>query len=215
MAFCNACGATLDAGAKFCPKCGATSGAAAAPVAVSPVATSPLPPPPPPAKNSGALKIILIILAVFVGLIILAGGSCAYFLHRIATHSHINQKNGEVNIDTPFGSINSSNDPAETARQTGVDAYPGAAIQKNGSVNMTIGKMHTATATYDTDDSPSSVADFYKSKFPNASVTSGEDGRYSFISGTKEDLTTINIETREGKTRIVISRVTNADTMSH
>jgi hypothetical protein len=167
-------------------------------------------PAPPPAQSSGALKIILIILAIVIGLIVIAGGSCAYFVHRAINRSHINQKNGEVSIDTPFGSLNSTSDPAQAARDTGVEAYPGATVQKGGAANMNIGKMHTSTVTYETDDPPATVADFYKSKFPNANMTSGENGRYSLLSGTKDDLTTITIEPRDGKTQIAVAKVTNS-----
>jgi len=213
MAFCNSCGTALAAGAQFCPKCGASTGAPAAPGAVSPAVTSataaPLPAAPAPAKSGGALKIILIILAIVIGLILIAGGSCVYFLHRIATHSHVNKKNGEVSIDTPFGSLNSTTDPSQAAKDTGVEAYPGATIQKNGAANMNIGKMHTSTVTYETDDPPATVADFYKSKLPNATMTSGENGRYSLLSGAKDDLTTITIEPDDGKTKIMVARVTS------
>jgi hypothetical protein len=209
MAFCNSCGTALALGAQFCPKCGAATGAAAGTSAATPAATAaPLPAAPAPTGGGGALKIILIILAVVVGLIIVAAGSCAYFVHR-AIHSHVNSKNGEVSIDTPFGSLNGSSDPAEAAKNTGVDLYPGATMKQGASANMTIGKMHTATATYDSDDAPSAVADFYKSKYPDAQFTQNPNGQYSIISGSKDNLTTIMIEPRDGKTRIVVAKVTN------
>lgn len=218
MAFCNSCGTALAAGAQFCPKCGAATGAPATPVAVpsavTATAAAPLPAAPAPAQGGSALKIILIILAIVIGLIIIAAGSCAYFVHRAITRTHVNQKNGEVSIDTPFGSLNSTADPSQAAKDTGVDVYPGATIEKNGAANMNIGKMHTATVTYESDDPPATVADFYKSKFPNATMTSGDNGRYSILSGGKDDLTTITIEPRDGKTKIMVARVTNTG-MSH
>jgi zinc ribbon protein len=214
MAFCNSCGTALAAGAQFCPKCGAATGAPATPLAVSSTAAAPLPGAPAPAQGGGALKIILIIVAIVIGLIIIAGGSCAYFVHRAITRTHVNQKNGEVSIDTPFGSLNSTTDPSQAAKDTGVEAYPGATVEKNGAANMNIGKMHTATVTYESDDPPAAVADFYKSKFPGANMTSGENGRYSLLSGGKDDLTTITIEPRDGKTKIMVARVTNTG-MSH
>ena len=214
MAFCNSCGTALAAGAQFCPKCGAATGAPATPVAVSSTVAAPLPAAPAPAQGCGALKIILIILAIVIGLIVVAAGSCAYFVHRAIVRSHLNQKNGEVSIDTPFGSLNSTSDPSQAAKDTCVEAYPGATVEKNGAANMNIGKMHTSTVTYETDDPPATVADFYKSKFPNATMTSGENGRYSLLAGGKDDLTTITIEPRDGKTKIMVARVTNAG-MNH
>ena len=64
MAFCNSCGATLDAGTKFCNKCGAGAPAASVPAASTPAAAGT------PAQGGGgsAVKIILIVVAVIVGL---------------------------------------------------------------------------------------------------------------------------------------------------
>ncbi len=214
MAFCNSCGTALALGAQFCPKCGAATGAAAGTSAVTPPATAaPLPVAPAPTGGSSALKIILIILAIVFGLIIVIAGSCVYFVHR-SFHSHVNSKTGEVSVDTPFGSINGTSDPAQAAKDTGVDPYPGATIQRGGAANVTFGKIHTATATYDSDDSPSTVADFYKSKFPNAQVSERSDGGTSIVSGSKDNLTTITIEPRDGKTRIVVAKVTNLGVMT-
>src|SRR6185437_11138236 len=112
MAFCNSCGTALAAGAQFCPKCGAATGAPATPVAVSSTAAVPVAAQPAPAQSSGALKIILIILAIVIGLIIVVMGSCAYIGYRTYHRMHVNQKNGEVSIDTPFGSLNSTSDPS-------------------------------------------------------------------------------------------------------
>jgi hypothetical protein len=208
MAFCNSCGTALALGAKFCPKCGATTGATAAAPAATPTATAaPVSGAPVPAGGSSALKIILIILAIVVGLVIVAGGSCAYFIHR-AIHSHVNNKNGEVSIDTPFGSLNGGSDPAEAAKNTGVEAYPDATLQQGSAASMTIGKMHTATATYESNDAPSAIADFYKSKYPDAQFTQNPNGQYSITSGIKDNLTTIIIEARGEKTRIVVAKVT-------
>src|SRR5689334_3287158 len=102
MAFCNSCGATLDGGARFCTKCGATQpGAAAAPVATPTVAA-----PGTPQKSGGALKIILIVVAVIVVLGILGIGAVSFIGYRIARHSRIHNEDGNVRVETPFGSVN-------------------------------------------------------------------------------------------------------------
>jgi zinc-ribbon domain len=207
MAFCNSCGTALGAGAKFCLKCGAPAPAGAAPAASSqpPTATAA---PAAPAQSSGALKIILIVLAVIIGLGILGAGTAAYFVHRAVSKFHMENKDGNVHVETPFGSVESTQDPNEAARNVGVELYPGATVAKDGSANMTIGGMHTASVELDTSDPPSAVNDFYKSKFPNASVMSAQGDHYTLMTGDKNNMTTITIEPRDGMTRIHIAKIT-------
>lgn len=207
MAFCNSCGATLDGGTKFCNKCGAAVPAASAPA----VTTSA----PAPAQGGGssAVKIILIVIAVIVGLGIITAGIGAYFVHRAyerVKESRIEQKDGKVKIESPFGNIETSADPGEAAKNVGVDIYPGAEVSKDGTATMTIAGMHTATAVLETSDSPQKVAEFYKSKFPSTAYSSNQGDHYSMMSGSKDDMTTVNIESRGDKTVIQISRVTKA-----
>jgi hypothetical protein len=200
MAFCNSCGATLASGARFCNKCGTTQPITAASSAI-PVATAA------PAKSGNALKIILIVLAVIVGLGILGVGAASFLAYRFAKHSRVHNENGNVRVETPFGTVQSSTDPDEAARNLGVDVYPGAEVIKGTSANMNMGNMHTASAEFESSDPVSSVAEFYKSKLPGANVISATGDHYSIISTDKKNMLTINIEPRGGKTRIQISRV--------
>ena len=202
MAFCNSCGATLDAGAKFCNKCGKTQPGAAA---AAPVFTAPAPGV--PQKSSGALKIILIIVAVIVVCGILAIGAVSFFAYRFARHSRVHNENGNVRVETPFGTVNTTTDPDEAARNLGIDAYPGAEVVKGTSSDMTMGNMHTASADFETSDPVSTVAEFYKSKVPNANVVSSTGDHYAIISTDKKNMLTINIEPKNGRTRIHISKI--------
>jgi len=209
MAFCNSCGATLDAGTKFCNKCGAAVPAASAPAASAPLTTTA------PSQGGGgsAVKIILIVVAVVVGLAMITAGIGAYFLHRAyvkVKESQIEQKDGKVKIESPFGNLETSTDPGEAAKNVGVDLYPGEEVSKDGSATMTIGGMHTATAVLETGDSPDKVAAFYQSKLPHSAYSSNQGDHYSMMSGDKDDMTTLNIESRGDKTIIQISRVTKA-----
>ena len=129
-------------------------------------------------------------------------------VHRAMHRIRVRDQDGNVHVETPFGTVDSNEDPDIAAKNVGVDLYPGATVEKNGSANMTIGNMHTATVELETNDSPSAVNDFYKSKFPNATVMSGQGDHYSIISGDKNNMTTINIEKRDGQTRIHIAKVT-------
>jgi hypothetical protein len=193
----------METGAKFCPKCGAAAMPGTTPTA------APIPPATavPPAQSSSALKIILIVVAVIIGLGVLGMGTVAFMVHRVVSRSHMETKDGNVKVDTPFGSVESTQDPNEAARNVGVDIYPGATVMKDGAANVTFGSMHTAAAEFESDDPVASVADFYKSKFPGANVMSSGD-RYTIIAGEKGNMTTITIEPQNGKTRIHVAKIT-------
>ena len=89
MAFCNACGATVEPGAKFCPKCGAAVPAAAV------ASTAPATP-----AQSNALKVILIVVAVVVGLCILGVGTATFIGWRIARHTRVENNGGKVRVES-------------------------------------------------------------------------------------------------------------------
>jgi hypothetical protein len=204
MAFCNSCGATLDGGAKFCNKCGTTQpGAASAAPLFTPAAAAPGT----PQKSGGALKIILIVVAVIVVFGMLAVGAFSFFAYRIARHSRVHNENGNVRVETPFGTVNTTTDPDEAARNLGIDTYPGAQVVKGTTSDVTMGNMHTASADFETSDPVSAVGEFYKSKVPNASVVSSTGDHYAIISTDKKDMLTINIEPKNGRTRIHISKI--------
>ena len=204
MAFCNSCGATLDAGAKFCTKCGTTQpGAAAAAPVFTPAAGAPGA----PQKSGGALKIILIVVAVVVGLGILGIAAVSFIGYHIASHSRVHNDNGNVRVETPFGTVNTNADPAEAARNLGIDVYPGAEVVKGTTSDMTMGNMHTAAADFESSDPASAVAEFYKSKVPNANVVSSTGDHYAIISTDKKNMLTINIEPKNGRTRIHIAKI--------
>jgi len=216
MAFCNACGATLEAGAKFCPKCGgalnipaATTGtpavtpASTAPSAVLPAGAVPVQP-----QGSSAVKIILIIVLVIAGLGFLTIGGLVFVGWRLAHNSHISREHGNVRIDSPFGTVETTNDPKEAARNVGVDVFPGATVVNGGGANVSFGNMHTSAAEFESPAPVDVVAKFYQSRYPNANVTTSENGRSTIVSGDKDNLLTISIEERDGKTHIHVARVT-------
>jgi hypothetical protein len=199
MAFCNSCGTTLAPGARFCPKCGGA-------VPVAPVTPTAVPPAPAAtSQGSSALKIILIVVAVIVVLGILGIGTLTFIVRRIAHRSHIENRDGNVRVETPFGTVQSTNDPEQASRDLGVDLYPGAHVLKGNSA--TIGGMHTVEAEFESDDPAEKVSAFYSSKFPNANVTTKDQNRYTIVSTDKNNLITINIEPEDGKTRIKIASV--------
>jgi hypothetical protein len=195
MAFCNACGGTVEPGAKFCPKCGAAVPAAA-------VASAPATP-----AQSNALKVILIVVAIVVGLSILAIGTATFIGWRVARHTRVEQNGGKVRVETPFGTVESNDNSDEAARNLGIDIYPGARARKSSAANVTMGAMHTVAAEFETDDPPERVADFYKRKLPHANIAVSDEKQYTIISHDKKNMFTINIEPQDGKTLIHIANI--------
>ncbi|HEY1265393.1 MAG TPA: zinc ribbon domain-containing protein [Terriglobales bacterium] len=206
MAFCNSCGTPLDAGTKFCNKCGAAA-PAAAPATAAPAAGSPAPAA--PSQGSGALKVILIIVGIIVLLGILAIGGLTVFGIWIAKKSHVEQRNGKVSVQSPFGNVEATQDPEEVAKALGEYMYPGARPLRGGASSATFGSMHTVSAQLETDDGADKVAEFYRSKFPNANYSGNQGGNYTIVSGDQNKTwTTITINPTGQATRIQISRVT-------
>ena len=200
MAFCNSCGATLEAGARFCPKCGTTVPMAGAVPATVPPASAM------PAQGSGALKIILIVVAVIFVVGVLGVGTLVFVVRRVAQNSHVRNRDGNVRVETPFGTVQSTNNPDEASRNLGIDLYPGARVLKGNTAS--IGGMHTVEAEFESDDPAEKVMAFYSSKFPNANVTTKDRDHYAIVSTDNNNLITIKIEPEDGKTRIKIANVT-------
>ncbi len=191
MAFCNSCGAPLTASTKICNKCGVAAGPP------TPAMTAPAPAPP-ATGGSSALKIVLIIIAVIMGLGILGVGAFSFFIYHVAKSSHVTQEGDHVKVESPFGSVETSKDPDQTAKDLGVDIYPGAQVQKNGSASVSFGSMHTVAANFVSSDSVDKVCSFYKSKFPNSTVTTSDQNRCTIVSTDQKNMVTINVEPNNG-----------------
>jgi len=170
------------------------------PVGAPPVGT-------PPAKSgSSALKIILIILAVFVGLGIVVAGIVGYGIYRVA-HSIHKDANGNITVTTPKGTISANSSETFTESDLGIAIYPGA-TQGKGGLRMTIAGKTMVTANFLTPDSPDKVIAFYKDKAgPNAQVMStGAGGMITTQNGSNSVTVTVSQSASEnnGETQITI-----------
>jgi hypothetical protein len=201
--FCSKCGAELSPNAHACTACGAPVATAAvvAPAQPVPVAA-------PPRQGSSALKIILIILAVFVGLGILGAGAFGFFVWRIAHAVHVSGSGNNITVTTPGGAFSANSSTTFTASDLGTDIYPGAQPGKGG-MRMNVAGNSVVTAVYVTSDSKQQVLDFYKSKLgSDANVFDYSAGAtVSINKGDKESiLITIapNQSQYDGKTQISI-----------
>lgn len=212
MAFCNTCGATLNPGTKFCNNCGVAIAPGAEAPAVASAAHSPAPaapaPTPVPTGGSSALKVILLVVAIIVAFGILGIATVGIIGYRIAKSSRVNQNGDHVKLETPFGSVETSKDPDQAAKDLGIDPYPGAQVQRNGASSAAFGGIRTVSAVFETPDSPDKVCSFYKPKFPGAMVTTSDQNHCSIVSNTPKNMVTINIHSSGDRTKIQITNVT-------
>lgn len=204
MAFCNSCGAVLTPGTKFCNKCG---GVVAAPGPATPSLTPAPVPPPPSTGSSSPLKIVLIVVAVFVVLGILGLATVGIIGYRVAKGSRVTQDGDHVKVESPFGTIETSKDPDQTAKDLGIDLYPGAQVQKNGAASVSFGSMHTVAANFESSDPVDKVCDFYKSRFPGAKVTTSDQNHCTIISSDRQNTVTINVQARGDASKFQITNV--------
>jgi len=219
MAFCNSCGANLTPGTRFCNKCGAavlasapfSSTASSAGAATPGTVLAPVPPP----SSDNTMKIVFIIVGAVVLIGVLGLAAVGFVGWRIARHTRVRQDGNNVKVETPFGIVESTKDPAEAARNLGADIYPGAQVTNNGAQVGNFGGVHTSSAIFETGDSIDQVAAFYKTKFPNATVKTSGANHCSIVSAEANNLVTINIQADGDKTKIQIARVShNADSSS-
>ncbi len=213
--FCTKCGAALSPETQFCTACG-TAVAAAAPVAAysQPAAGFPpgaagYPPPPAPASSgSSALKIILIIVGVFVGLGILAVAIFGFTVWRVAHAIHVDGPNGQVTVNTPGGAITANKAETFTASELGTDIYPGAQSAR-GSVRMELPNMSMVTGVFVTSDSKDQVVSFYKGKLGSgSSVYDSSNGALLTLNKGQQESVMVTVSANSsqdaGKTRISI-----------
>jgi hypothetical protein len=223
--YCGKCGAEVPSDKQFCANCGTPVAAVAAPPAFAPPSYAPVPtsvPPPgyPPqqsypgavapvqAKSGGALKIILIVIAVFVGLGVLGAAAVGFTAWRVMHAFHTTGKNGEVSVDTPAGTYSANPTGSYSASDLGIDIYPGAQSGKGG-MRMSLPTVSMITAVYTTSDSKDQVVNYYKSRLGSeASVYDNANSAVlSLQKGPKESvMVTVsqNQSQDEGKTRIAI-----------
>ena len=214
MAFCNKCGTTITQGTRFCSKCGAPILASAFPASSPTVSASTpnqaataTPPAAPPEGGSNALKIVLIIVGVILVIGVLGVGALTFVGLRIAKHTHVKQEGEHVKVETPFGTVESTKDPEQAAKDLGIDIYPGAEVRQNGAASATLGNLHSVNAEFESDDPVDKVCSFYKSKFPNATVNTSDEHHCTIVSALPPNVITINVEPNGDGSKFQVSSV--------
>jgi hypothetical protein len=207
--FCAKCGAEISPDKQFCSACGA-------PAAVGGAVYAPVQPVAAPAQSgSGAVKIVLIVVAVIVGLGILGAGAFGFMVWRVAHAIHVSGSgpNGKVTMNTPGGTITANTKETFSASDLGTDIYPGAQPGK-GSMRITLPSGSSVTAIFVTSDSKDQVVSYYKGKFGSeASVFDSANSAMLTVQKGKQETVMVTVTTGEaqydGKTQITIMHTIN------
>jgi hypothetical protein len=167
---------------------------------------------PPPKSGSSAVKIILIIVGIFVGLGIIVCSIVAYGVYRVA-HSIHKDANGNITVTTPKGTITANSSNTLTAADLGIAIYPGATEGKAG-LRMNIAGKSMVTANFLTPDSPDKVMAFYEAQAgPNAQTNSTSAGGTISIQNGANNITvtvTQSAVTDNGKTQFTIVNISGS-----
>ncbi|MFB3813194.1 MAG: zinc-ribbon domain-containing protein [Terriglobales bacterium] len=220
MAFCTGCGTRLDDNTKFCINCGTPAGGAAhsvqapmpgqaaAGVAPAPVPAMAQPAGAAPKQGSGALKIILIVVGIFVLLGIITVGTIGYGVYR-AKKAIVNETGGSTTVTLPGMKISSGEGVSaeKVAADLAVEVYPGAQVRANSAATMNIGGVVVGGAEFETSDPVSSVVEFYRGKYPNSTVESADENSHAIVVSSEKGFVTIEIRQEDGMTRIHLSRM--------
>ncbi len=205
-AFCTRCGAAIAPNVQFCTACGAPVGAASAP---QPAYGQPVVVPVQPAPSgSSAVKIILIVVGVIVGLGLLSAMAFMFGVWRLSRTVHVG-RTGDVVVATPNGTVSTGDASAVSEADLGVPIYPGASRREGGmQITSVTGSM--VTVVFSTPDPVSKVVDFYRTKLgDNTSVI--QSGTGAVISAGEQNkqgvVITIGSDSGiDGGTKIAIMR---------
>jgi hypothetical protein len=159
------------------------------------------------AKGGGsALKIVLIIVAILVGIGILGAGAMGFMVWRVA-HA-IRQHAGQFSMSTPEGTVTGRNTANFTPEELGTDIYPGAQSTPGG-MRMKLPSGSIVSGVFLTPDSKDQVLAFYKGKLGNgASVFDNPHSAMISLRHGSEESIIVSITSRpnenDGKTKISI-----------
>jgi hypothetical protein len=183
------------------------------PGAYTPPAPVPYPQAAPATGGSSAVKVILIVLAIVVGLGILGAGAVGFMVWRVAHAIHTSAKNGEFSINTPGGTLSAGAASHFTAAELGTDIYPGAEATKGG-MRMNLPSGSITSGVFVTSDSKEQVVSFYKQKLgSDASVFDAADSAMITLKKGEHETVMVTVSNRagenDGKTKISIVHTTN------
>ncbi|MGA2350378.1 MAG: hypothetical protein ABSF70_08105 [Terracidiphilus sp.] len=202
--YCARCGTELSPNELICKSCGAAAATGDAVAAFIPSTA------PPEKSGSSALKVVLIVIAVVVGLGILGLGAIGFIGYRIAKNVHVDP-NGGVTMSTPMGNITTTPDESISASDLGVAVYPGAQATHKG-MRMEMPGASGVILEFLTSDSPDKVLAFYKNELGSGAVVVSLFGQSTArLQMSKQESVEVRISAssrlNDGKTKITITHM--------
>jgi hypothetical protein len=169
-------------------------------------------PPPPTTSGNTVLKIVLIVVGVFVLLGVVVAGVIGVGVYKIAKSAR-KDRNGNVSISTPGGTITTGQSANVSAADLGVDLYPGATTGE-GSMNMQTANGSVVTAVYLSSDPSDKIVAFYKEKLGDqASIVQTRNGTVLSAGEKNKDNVVITITPEGSSSKIAIVHVTNTKSL--
>jgi hypothetical protein len=155
--------------------------------------------------GGGAAKVIIIVVVILVGLALLASVAGLLGFRYLARKMRVETSGDRAKVTTPFGTV-TTGDAAETARNLGVEVYPGARPLPGGAA-VNFGGIKTAAAEFQTPDTPYQVQSWYRARYPRSEINVSDQNQHTMVFSTSKGMVTINIEPRDNMTHIQISQV--------
>lgn len=199
MAFCTTCGTQIDERAAFCMKCGKPTG-------LNPVPTSIQPMSPPPSR-SASKAVLLVVGGLFILAILAIVGSLIIGM-RIAKHTKVEESESHTTVTTPFGTVQTSKDPEEIARNLGVEVYPGSTPDSDGA-SVNFAGFNIASAKFRSDDKPDRILAHYRKLYPQANYKSSNGGEELVVRNTR-GLISIKVQPSAEGSRFEIANIGGA-----
>lgn len=165
--------------------------------------------PRPGGGGSTAVKIVLIIVAIFVGIGILGAGIVGYGIWRVSHAIHRAAHDGTITIPgANGGSLSVSSNQTFTASELGTDIYPGATATQGG-MKMSTPSGSWITGVFLTSDPKDQVLNFYKAKFgSDSALMETNDAAIMTLKKSEKETVMVTISAKpnedNGKTKIVI-----------
>ncbi len=158
-------------------------------------------------KTANALKIVLIVLGVFVGIGLLTGAAAMLGLWKFSRAVKVD-RSGQVTVATPQGSMTMGTAEVSEA-ELGVPLYPNAKrYEGGGGVRVSTAEGSMTTSVFKTSDSPAQVMAFYRGKLgPKATfIETAEGGMITSDQGDKQGFMITVGHENNGPTMITIAR---------